>query len=157
MVRIVVRGKPAPQGSKKAFLNKRTGRINQVEDSARSRPWRAQVQQAAEDVLADMGATAERFTGPVFVSVAFYFDRPNTHYRSGRNSHLLRDNAPAFPHNKGTYDLDKLQRTIFDALTSAGVWADDSQVASVVATKRWTDDGASDGLTVPGVVIDVAA
>lgn len=154
MVRIVVRGVPAPQGSKNAFRNKYTGKINQVENSKRSRPWRAQVQQAAEDVIADLGPAFERLTGPVFVSVAFYFDRPGTHYRSGRNAHLLRDNAPAHPCNKGSNDIDKLQRTVFDALTSAGVWVDDSQIASVVATKRWTGDG-SDELAVPGVVIDV--
>jgi Holliday junction resolvase RusA-like endonuclease len=150
VVTIVVRGEPASQGSKRAFRNPHSGRISQVESSKALKPWREHVHNAAVDAMAG----AARLEGPVSVRVVFYFDRPATHYRSGRNAHLLREGAPIAPANRGSKDIDKLQRAVFDALSSAGVWADDSQVAIVVASKAWTTDGGA-ALTVPGVVIAV--
>lgn len=67
-------------------------------------------------------------TGPVALEVTFTLPRPKAHYRTGRNSHLLRDNAPHRPDRLP--DLDKLLRSTMDALTAAGVWADDAQVVT---------------------------
>lgn len=75
------------------------------------------------------------YTGPVDITVVFVFTRPKSHYRTGRNAHLLRDNAPVRPTGKNVGDVDKLQRATFDALTSAGLWADDSLAADVHAHK----------------------
>lgn len=144
-MRIVVHGQPAPQGSKR-----HVGRGILIESSKRVKPWREAVHYAALESLDGK----PRIEGPVSVCVRFYFDRPRAHYRTGKNAHLLRDDAPALPDNKGTYDLDKLQRACFDALSSAGIWRDDSQVADVVACKRWTVQLPGE-LAVPGAVIDV--
>jgi Holliday junction resolvase RusA-like endonuclease len=38
-------------------------------------------------------------------------------------------------------DLDKCVRLIFDALTVAGVWADDKQGCALAAQKRWGTTG----------------
>jgi Holliday junction resolvase RusA-like endonuclease len=35
-------------------------------------------------------------------------------------------------------DLDKLCRAVADAITDAGLWADDAQVVSLVAAKRYS-------------------
>jgi Holliday junction resolvase RusA-like endonuclease len=44
------------------------------------------------------------------------------------------------PANRGSGDIDKLQRSCFDSLTDAAVWRDDSQVVDVAARKRWADE-----------------
>nr|DAN37658.1 MAG TPA: Endodeoxyribonuclease RusA [Caudoviricetes sp.] len=49
-------------------------------------------------------------------------------------------------------DLDKLTRAVFDALTDAGVWRDDSRVVDMRVTKRYEDAEA-----VPGVWVEVQA
>jgi crossover junction endodeoxyribonuclease RusA len=130
-------GSPAPQGSKSAFRNQYTGKIQQVESSKKVKPWRQDVKQAA--IEARDAAGWQTLTGPVEVHTVFYFRRPNTHYRSGRNAHLLRDAAPAAPANRATYDGDKLTRSTWDALVQAGVFADDAQIARWTGEKRWLD------------------
>jgi hypothetical protein len=42
-------------------------------------------------------ATTTPITGPVRVWVRFTFTRPPSHYRTGRNAHLVRDAAPTSP------------------------------------------------------------
>lgn len=147
-VTLTVYGHPAPQGSKRAFLNKHTGRPVMVEQTAaRLHPWREDVRQAAlaENIDAPLA-------GPLVVCMAFTFARPRTHYRTGRNAHLLRDNAPAYPHRPP--DLSKLIRSTEDALTSAGLWEDDARVVRYVDTgKYWV--GHPQALDRPGARIVV--
>lgn len=140
VLEFTVLGTPAPQGSKRPFV--RGGRAVLVEERRDSiNLWRGDVVRAAIDARNDpwTGRThdngAPLFDGPVFVTVEFRFTRPKNHYRTGRNAHLLRDAAPLFP--AGMPDVDKLQRSTFDAITTAGVWKDDCQVVDVHATKRY--------------------
>lgn len=144
---IRVLGTPAPQGSKSAFRNKYTGRIQQVESSKKVKPWREAVLHACLDAIAARGWV--RAEGAVEIGVVFVFPRPSSHYRTGRNAHLLRDAAPVVP--AGGPDIDKLQRSTFDALTSAGVFRDDKQVARVYAAKVF--ESSAEGL--PGAHITV--
>lgn len=121
-------GRPAPQGSKR-----HVGGGRMIEMSRHVKPWRAAVQVAA---------TAARrnhvpFTGPVRLDVIFRVARPKSHHRTGRYAHLLRPNAPAFP--AVVPDLSKLVRATEDAITDAGLWADDALVAEIVAAKRYAD------------------
>lgn len=142
---ITVLGKPITQGSK---VKGRYGNIR--DDNAETlHPWRVQVTAAAVDALSGRA----RITGACEVSVWFYFERPASHFGTGRNAQQLKDNAPAYPDNVKSGDIDKLQRALFDALTAAGVWKDDSLVARVYAEKLWTG-GA--GMTIPGARIHVS-
>jgi Holliday junction resolvase RusA-like endonuclease len=146
-MRIVAYGKPITQGSK--VRNRYSG---MRDDNAKTlKPWRERVHHAALEALDGKA----RIEGPVVIDVTFWFDRPAGHYRTGRNAHMLRDAAPAFPDNKGSGDIDKLQRACFDALTSAGVWRDDSQVVKVSASKRFCENCPGHQMPKPGVVIDV--
>lgn len=122
MTSFTVHGTPAPQGSKNQFG---------AEANPRTRPWRAAV--AAEAANAHHGPLID---GPVHVTVTFAFVRPKAHYRTGRNAHLLRPDAPALM-STGP-DLDKLQRAIGDALTGT-VLRDDRQIAQWTAIKAWGD------------------
>jgi len=77
--------------------------------------------------------------GPVRVSFLFRFKRPKSHYRTGRNAHILKDDAPQF--HTQTPDLDKLIRSTQAALSSV-VWRDDSQVCKYGRVeKQWAEDG----------------
>jgi Holliday junction resolvase RusA-like endonuclease len=131
-----VEGTPAPQGSKSAFAVRTkdgtpTGQINVRESSKAVKPWRKTV-----------AAVAARHRGPVpaghaaSVSLVFYIKRPKSHYRTGKFAHLLRDDAPMQHTQKP--DLDKLIRSTLDALTTAGVYPDDSAVAQFgQVSKHW--------------------
>lgn len=131
-----VNGLPGAQGSKK-----HVGNGIMVESSKRVKPWRSDVKARAEKMAEYQ--EWEQATGPVEVSVCFYFKRPAAHYRTGRNASELRPNAPIYPSNIRSGDVDKLQRSTFDALTAAGVIRDDSLIVTVRAEKRWTLDGIS--------------
>lgn len=133
-VAIRVRGLPIPQGSKVA---NRFGRGVRDANATRLKVWRGQVAAAAADAVRYEDDVP--FTGPVKAWLRFTFIRPASHYRSGRNAHLLRDSAPLFP-GHGCGDIDKLQRAIFDALTDADVWADDTQVVDVRARKMYAGE-----------------
>jgi Holliday junction resolvase RusA-like endonuclease len=133
---VTVYGKPVTQGSKT-----RTKWGIRDDNADRLRPWREAVKQAALDVVPMTG----RIEGPVSVQVVFTFDRPKSAPKS----------RPCWPITRSSGDLDKLQRALFDALTDAGVWRDDSQVIDVRARKVHVgDDGA---LHIPGAVVTVEA
>lgn len=118
---IVVHGLPAPQGSKR-----HVGNGVMIESSKKVKPWRQDVVAAALEVIESYGWTWETLDGCLHVRMVFSFTRPKSHYRTGRNAHLLRADAPAQP--QGTPDLDKLARSTCDALTTAGAWKDDARV-----------------------------
>lgn len=145
-VSITVRGLPAPQGSKKHL-----GNGVMVESSAKVKPWRQDVKFAA---LEAVGPDWVLLDGPLVASMTFTFARPRSHYRTGRNAHLLRDGAPLRPHFPP--DLSKILRSTEDALTGV-VWADDARVVGYerLAKHYPGDPGALDALDVPGCVIRI--
>lgn len=134
-------GAPGPQGSKSAIV--RGGRAIMREASKKVRPWRQDVVDAAH-----AAAVAEGWTPPAeaFVTVTFWFRRPKTHYGTGRNAGVLKANAPTY--HRGKPDVDKLQRSTFDALTTAAVITDDATVVHVIATKRYAGAGQPTGATI---------
>lgn len=144
---IVIRayGRPVAQGSKRHI-----GGGRMVETARGHKPWRTIVKKAAEDAAQHH----DPIGGPVFVRITFTVDRPAAHYRTGRNAHLLRDQAPGFPANRAAGDLDKLVRSCLDSCTDAHVWADDSQVVDMRARKVWAGEHEQ-ALDRPGVRIEV--
>jgi crossover junction endodeoxyribonuclease RusA len=133
---ITVYGKPVTQG---AIRSLGKGRPSVHGNAARLLPWREAAKQAALDVLDGR----PRLEGPVAVDVTFTFDRPKSAPRS----------RPCWPITRSSGDVDKLQRAIFDALTDAGVWFDDSQVTEVRARKAHAGDVGA--LPIPGARVAV--
>ncbi len=118
-------GVAAPQGSKKFVgKSKETGRAILVEQSTRVKPWRATV--VAFLRRAELGTPLR---GPLGVNIEFYFPRP-------------AGSSALYPSMGGVGDLDKLQRSTFDAFTTAGLWGDDKQVCEVHAKKLYAPFGA---------------
>jgi crossover junction endodeoxyribonuclease RusA len=83
---------------------------------------------------------------PMEVVLTFYFPRPQSHYGTGRNAHILKPSAPDYPTKPP--DIDKLMRAIFDGATDAGLWLDDAQVVDVHAIKMWARQRPGVSLTV---------
>lgn len=75
------------------------------------------------------------FDGPVEATLLFYFPRPKSHYGTGRNKDILKDNSPIwFTKRK---DLDNLIKFVLDSLNGQAYF-DDSQIVSIHAYKFYT-------------------
>ena len=133
IVDVIVIGRPQQKGSKRAFATPRPGggvNVRQVEANQNAKPW----QHAIAATISEHRTTDNLVRGPVVVTLRFYFKRPKSHYRTGRNAAVLKDSAP--DHMITTPDVDKLARTALDALTGS-VIADDAQVISATSDKRY--------------------
>ena len=121
-----VHGLPAPQGSKSAFV--RGGRAVIVDASSKTgrekhHNWRNDVMVGATKML-EQGCA--KFTGPTGLRVDFYLPLPKSDQH--RTRHI---SAP---------DLDKLVRSVGDALTNSGIVSDDSVFCEILATKQYARD-----------------
>lgn len=121
LLTVEVFGIPESQGSVRGFV--RGGRAILTSDNKALRPWREAVTWAARDAMASREWS--RVTGPMRVEAAFWMPRP-------KSAPKTRDILPV----RGK-DVDKMLRSIFDSLTNAGVWVDDSQVCAGEFTKRY--------------------
>lgn len=134
-IKIVVNGIPVPQGS--GFAVSKHGQVFNPRANA-AKPWREAIR--AETQRAMNTAGREPLPGPLHVLIGFQFRRPKSHYRTGRNAHLLKDQAPAYPDGKP--DLDKLCRAVLDGLTEGRAFWDDAQVVQLAASKVYGEPGA---------------
>lgn len=125
-----VAGLPAPQGSKKAFVNPRTKRAIIVNDNPSTlRSWRQDVIEAAKHARGN----SVPLDASLSLLVTFWLPRPQAHY----GTKGLKVNAPTYSRTKP--DIDKLLRAVMDALTIAGVWTDDARVARVTMEKMYSE------------------
>jgi Holliday junction resolvase RusA-like endonuclease len=139
VIEVVVVGPPAPQGSKTYRGMTKQGKPVLTESSRAVKPWRALVSAAAMGAMDGSGA----LQGPLRVSMVFTLHRPASAPRRRRE-----------PFSRP--DLSKLARATEDALTDAGLWADDAQVVEYLRlAKVYTGSGDPDAMTVPGVKISV--
>lgn len=131
-------GDPATKGSTRAFIRGRHAVV--TNDCTREKPWAQAVWWFALEV-----APASPWTGPVRVEVEFILPRPG---RLGK-----RRFAVVHAHRP---DLDKLTRSVLDALTGL-LWQDDGQVAALDVRKRYADPGEAPGARVIAAPMEVAA
>lgn len=132
---LTVYGRPAPQGSKTAFV--RAGRAVLTDGRrpgarAAHAAWRDQVRNAAAEWLADHGG--QRPWGdadPLVVELTFALPRPG----SARKRDVWAAKRP---------DLDKLARSVLDGLADGGLLADDARVVLLTCAKVYA---ASDEAT----------
>ena len=97
------------------------------------RPWRKAITKAA----AAAWPHNSPYDGPICVDVEFYFRRPKKHFRTGKFSQLLRDDAPKRHAVKP--DADKLLRAILDGITGV-VIVDDCRAYRAPPEKFWLPD-----------------
>ncbi|MFJ3030964.1 RusA family crossover junction endodeoxyribonuclease [Rothia terrae] len=119
-VRTYVPGVPIPQGSKTAFV-KNDGKAGMREANGKLKAWRDAIIWKTAKHRGSFGVHV-----PVELTCIFVFTRA----KSNKDTHHVI--KP---------DLDKLTRAVGDALTLAGVYADDAQVTRFGADhgKYYTD------------------
>jgi crossover junction endodeoxyribonuclease RusA len=153
-VSFTVRGVPVPQGSKRALVHRSTGRAVVIEQGGqRHKDWRQDVKVAAGRAMVHLldgqyigpDGCIRLLQGPVGVSICFTVPKPKSAPKARRT---WPDKRP---------DLDKLVRTILDAITGE-VIADDAQVVQLLAGKSYPGERMpnwSAGLDSPGVAVMV--
>lgn len=123
-VSFVVYSRAAPQGSKRHI-----GNGVMIESSKRVKPFRADVRKAAESAALPpdwpMGA-------PMRVNFRFHFARPKSHFKC--NGVALSKSAPEEATSHGLGDLEKLARSVNDALSGV-LFNDDRQVVEMHLAK----------------------
>jgi crossover junction endodeoxyribonuclease RusA len=111
-------GIPRPQGSKRHVGN------GVMIEASNVKPWRKAIASAMMTARVATG-DLNPFREPVVIRVIFYLPRPKTITRS----------LPSVPP-----DLDKLQRSVGDALSvDSDCLVDDGLVIKWIATKRYAD------------------
>lgn len=132
-----VPGLPATAGSKKAFVNRKTGKPQIVDDCKKGPSWRECIQFAALRATAGTSVKDVLIDEPIELNVVFFFVRPKGHYRkSERFKGQLKPNAPNWPTKPP--DVTKLLRALEDAITGV-VWRDDASVVVQAARKVYAD------------------
>lgn len=145
-IRIVVRGTPAPQGSKSFKGMTNSGRAILAESSKKVKPWRQDVKAAAEAWIASRIASDlphRPIDGPVIVRMIFTLKKPASAPKR-RRTYPMR-----------TPDLSKLARSTEDALTDAGIWTDDARVIEYRRLAKVYPGEDGDALESPGAVIEL--
>jgi Holliday junction resolvase RusA-like endonuclease len=94
-----------------------------VEASKQLPEWRKEIVLAAKEAM--MASNVWFKTDkPVRVEAVFFLPKPKT---------VKREFPTVAP------DVDKLSRSVLDALTASGVYEDDAQVIELIALKRYSD------------------
>lgn len=76
------------------------------------------------------------YSVPLQLDLRFYFSRPKSHYKTGKNAHLLKDNPPEYHTSRP--DIDNLSKFVMDALNKV-YWKDDSYIVSCTVQKMYSD------------------
>ena len=136
-----VPGTPQTAGSKRGFVNPKTGGVIITESGTSSakaakKTWRGDLRDAAAMAIAAIERDADEWPtrAPLAVQFSFVRVRPASHYGSGRNASGLKPSAPAFPITRP--DVLKTARAAEDALTSV-LWHDDAQIVDERITKAF--------------------
>lgn len=130
MINEFVKGIPKPQPRPRACARNGKAFIYNAETPA-MRDWKYCIDEA----MSRHGH--KKLEGAFAVSLEFFMPRPRSHYRTGRFSHVLKDDAPMEHLVKG--DVDNLTKTVLDQMTKSKYWKDDSQVVQLKVTKQWDD------------------
>jgi Holliday junction resolvase RusA-like endonuclease len=127
---IIVWGPAATQGSKRAFINKRTGHPIIVEDNKNLMPWRTQAVAEMRECKPEVP-----FDEAMLCRVTVYVHRPAAHFRTNGE---LKPSAPTYP--KVGKDQDKILRACFDAMKIGGWVKDDARFADAYVRRRYDEE-----------------
>ncbi len=81
----------------------------------------------------------EKMSKPIKCTLHFFCKRPKTHYKTGKNAHILKDTAPKY--NTNNKDLDNMVKFVLDALNDK-LYTDDCLVVEINCIKTYSN---SDG------------
>lgn len=81
---------------------------------------------------------------PLKLSLVFNFQRPKSHYRTGKNALILKNDVPACHISRP--DIDNLMKFVADSFNGV-FWKDDACLSTIIAQKRYSK--------VPSVVVKI--
>ena len=125
-IRFTVYGEPEALKRHQMFRHK--GKLISVNPSAKK-----------EDdflALAHQNRPEKPIDSAVSLTVDFFFPRPKSHYKTGKNSNVLKENAPKM-HTKRP-DIDNLIKFIADSLNGV-FWTDDSIIYHIFSGKFYSE------------------
>jgi Holliday junction resolvase RusA-like endonuclease len=151
-LRILVRGEPAPGGSKTPIPLKRGGKyvtkngrpVIRIIDAGKGNARWKDVVRAHAAIAMRARDLAEPLTGPVVLITEFIVARPASHINSRGE---VKPTAPRYPASRP--DVLKLMRSTEDAMTNV-VWVDDAQVIRQSLAKDYAPPGGT-----PGAIIRI--
>lgn len=125
VITFFVEGLPQTKGSAKGFVgkSKKTGKLRAfiTNDNPKNKGWARYVASQAR-----LHARSVPMVGPVYVELSFFLPRPK------------QPKHPVFPIVRP--DIDKMTRSIYDALKDAQIYKDDSQVCASAQRKVYAID-----------------
>lgn len=136
-------GQPVTQGNKTAVARGRVREGRTAKAHRRWKAWRETV--CAEARVAMRRAGVFTIVSPVAISMAFFIQRPPSHYTA---TGALKASAPALPSRDRDGDLEKLARCVMDALQDAWLLRTDALACDMLLSKRFAES--------PGVRVKVA-
>lgn len=140
--RFTVLGEPAPKGSSRAFARPGGGAVlvpgGSKVNREKVKSWDVAVAETAKAAMAGR----EIIAGPCRVDVIFRFNRPRSHFGSGKNAGKVKATAP--DHHTVKPDRDKLVRATLDAMTGI-VYIDDAQACEGDERKVYASPGEGAG------------
>lgn len=128
---------PAPKGSMRGFWNSGAGKVVVINDNARTKAFQEDVSIVARGA-ANRVRLPKPAAGPVSLSLLFVMPTP-------------KRKAPLAGAWACKPDLDKLARSVLDALTGV-LYVDDQQVDSMDLSKRFHGVGEEPGVDVVAVL-----
>ena len=87
-------------------------------------------------VKAIEGLPEDKMTKPIKCQIHFFCKRPKNHYKTGKNSHILKDTAPKY--NTNNKDLDNMVKFVLDALNDK-LYVDDCLIIEINCLKAYSD------------------
>lgn len=152
MIRIEVRGTPAPKGSARAMMVGGRPRViasGSTVNQRQLKSWDVALREAAHAAIGER--TAPPYVDePLRLEIEFRMRRPASHYSKAKKNRgqLLPKFATAYPQTKP--DSSKLLRATEDSLNGI-VFDDDARIVDTHITKRYAAPGCE------GATITVAA
>ena len=134
LYRFIVRGEPKGQPRPRAFARRIGDKfMARVYEAGTAEEWKNQIAITARE----QGLYDKQLAGPLFLSMTCFFQRPKSHYRSGKNSEVIKLVKIGEYHVQKP-DLDNIVKAAQDALKLLGAYSDDTQLARIHCEKRWT-------------------
>lgn len=127
-IRLTVLGEPKAQARHRHFQMKGVKHVQTYDPSAEKKGTFASIVQ--------VNAPEHPLEGPLSLEINFFFHHPKCDYKSGKNSGILKDNAPEW-HTKKP-DVDNLVKFVQDALNKI-YWRDDSIICQIIARKLYSE------------------
>ena len=121
MIDFVIKGDPVPL---KRHRSTRNGRMYDPSAKDKKQMWLQIAKYKPKTPIKE----------PVAMKATFVMRRPKSHYRTGKYSHLLKDNVPEFAVGKA--DLDNLLKMVADVIQGKDrMIYDDNQIVMIFAHK----------------------